>query len=884
MASPLSTLSLPGTLGLLPVLAFLAKATFLLLLSLAGAAALRRTSASARHVVWCGALAALVLLPILSWWAPWRLEVLPSQLASMGSAAMAGTDRSSPTPFITTPAREAASTEQARSTAPANTTPVSTQMAQEPATPAPDPMAGWQPQRASSPSIPARPDQRSSALDARVASSVPPQVPATQDAQSSVATLGTVWLALLALWWLGAVIFLARLVAGAISVRRIVRGAQPLATPAWTRPLWETADRLDLTRVPRLLVSDRVSMPFACGLFNPAIVLPREADAWSDERRRAVFFHELAHVRRRDLIGHTLGRVTCALYWFHPLVWTAARRLRAEAERACDDLVLAAGTRATEYADHLLQILTAVRSASAPTAALAMARRKEFEGRMLAILDPEMPRRAPGRVQSAALVLGFAALTVSVSAMAPAGAPASDKTAMHEGQGYDTSSSLLASGQTGAQDAHILMSLAGPTLAHDGDAAPPREGAVQSGATEEHPRTMPSPVAASADTGDDLGSAVGEMVGTIVGSVVPQVVDATAGAVGSVSNDLANGWYVDADAIANRSMEAVQRAIHGSLGAYGTAWSSDGRVQPDSATTALLVQLLRTDSAASVRKTAAWALAQRDGYGANGRYCGWSSDCRADAKALKAVVASNLCLSFKSSKAAKCRDRERAARNDGNDENAVSDAPLRRENSTITAALAAALAHDQSADVREMAAWGLSRGEGSVAVQALGDAVQRDGSTDVKSTAAWALGQIGDSSAVPALDGALADPSATVSSRAAWALGQIEPARAPAGLARALSDSESHVRLMAAWALGEIADSTTLSALSSALSTEKNEKVRQAELRAVFLLGQDSDAALRELLKSPDPDVRVRATRALAGYGVAAWPMPMPMPMPRPMP
>ena len=38
--------------------------------------------------------------------------------------------------------------------------------------------------------------------------------------------------------------------------------------------------------------------------------------------------HELAHIARNDLLGHTLARVACALYWFHPLVWSAARRLR----------------------------------------------------------------------------------------------------------------------------------------------------------------------------------------------------------------------------------------------------------------------------------------------------------------------------------------------------------------------------------------------------------------------------------------------------------------------------------------------------------------------------------------------------------------------------
>ena len=106
-----------------------------------------------------------------------------------------------------------------------------------------------------------------------------------------------------------------------------------------------------------------------------------------------MLLHELAHVRRRDLVGHTLGRLACAVYWFHPLVWTAAKRLRSESERACDDLALTCGARASDYAEHLLDIVTGVRHHATPAVALAMARRKEFEGRMLAILDPRAAAR-----------------------------------------------------------------------------------------------------------------------------------------------------------------------------------------------------------------------------------------------------------------------------------------------------------------------------------------------------------------------------------------------------------------------------------------------------------------------------------------------------------
>jgi hypothetical protein len=123
--------------------------------------------------------------------------------------------------------------------------------------------------------------------------------------------------------------------------------------------------------------------------------------------------HELAHVRRSDCLAQALAGLVCALYWFNPVAWLAAARMRVERERACDDLVVALGTtRPSEYAGHLLQI--ARQWSAAPSGALPVAKRSGLEQRLRALLDGAnhhgaMTRRAALSVVCA-LATGLVAL------------------------------------------------------------------------------------------------------------------------------------------------------------------------------------------------------------------------------------------------------------------------------------------------------------------------------------------------------------------------------------------------------------------------------------------------------------------------------------------
>jgi hypothetical protein len=104
--------------------------------------------------------------------------------------------------------------------------------------------------------------------------------------------------------------------------------------------------------------------------------------------------HEAEHARSGDWLFALAARAACALYWFHPAVWWTANQLRADCELACDERVVAAGVRRSDYADLLVRAVDALASARGADVlpALALSRRVGLRGRLSALL--EAPREA----------------------------------------------------------------------------------------------------------------------------------------------------------------------------------------------------------------------------------------------------------------------------------------------------------------------------------------------------------------------------------------------------------------------------------------------------------------------------------------------------------
>lgn len=337
------------------------KATFLFLLTALVVAALKRSGAAARHFAGTAGLVGAIALPLLTLALP-RVEIplLPPLVPAASKSAVSWR----PDRAAVEPRADNAVFEEA------------------PESPA-----------AASPSTAPR-------------TSPAPRVP---------------WPAIaLGAWALGTLLVAARLAVGVRRVRAMRRDAALLRDPEWTDEAQSLSARLAVRRSVEIYESTRVPVAITSGLFRPFLLLCRQARLWAVERRRVVLLHELAHVKRGDWIWLVLAETALALYWWHPLAWVLVRQVRRDGEKACDDLVLASGTKPSVYAGHLLGIFRSLSAAAHPVApAVTSERPSHFEGRLRAILDPAAPRRELPKMRAAMAAAGLIGAAALLSAVVP---------------------------------------------------------------------------------------------------------------------------------------------------------------------------------------------------------------------------------------------------------------------------------------------------------------------------------------------------------------------------------------------------------------------------------------------------------------------------------
>jgi beta-lactamase regulating signal transducer with metallopeptidase domain len=100
------------------------------------------------------------------------------------------------------------------------------------------------------------------------------------------------------------------------------------------------AAKLDLKRLPRVILTDKVACPAVFGVLRPMLLMPAKKFATMSARdTEHVLLHELAHIKRGDLVVHAVWMLVQIVYWFNPLLWMIRRTLQNLRELCCDATV-----------------------------------------------------------------------------------------------------------------------------------------------------------------------------------------------------------------------------------------------------------------------------------------------------------------------------------------------------------------------------------------------------------------------------------------------------------------------------------------------------------------------------------------------------------------
>jgi HEAT repeat protein/beta-lactamase regulating signal transducer with metallopeptidase domain len=689
--------------------------------------------------------------------------------------------------------------------------------------------------------------------------SIAPAQPIPAEVPPTPISLGMM---LLSVWAVGAALVLSRLIVGLLAVRWLARRTAPVLDAPWLPLAVELASDLGVTHRLRFLESARATMPMACGILRPTVLMPADAVRWPIERLRIVLLHELAHVKRRDCLTHVVVQLACALYWFNPLAWIAARHIRTERERACDDLVLASGTRGADYAEELLEIARGMRAGRFPAlltgATLAMAHRSQLEGRLIAILDPRVPRAGVSRVRAAVAMATVACALPPLATLQPW---------MVEQVSAATRTAEVVTNPAPA----AAVAMAEPASSQQALSPQPMP------APAPQPMPQPAPPAQPSQINQAAANAVREIAASIDVQAITQ----------SVAQSLSQ------TAVQSSVESAVQSAFHvpprawqesGSSGAAQTQAAK--RATADPRMVAALVAALK-DSDKEVRETAMNALIQMRDPSIFEPLVQALKDTSPDVR--EQAVHGLVRLRDRRAidpisalvKDANASVREAVVHALGQFKDPRTFDPmvtaLKDENPSVREQAAHALGQmrdpravdpltvalkDANADVREQAAHALGQIRDKRAAAALAGAI-KDTDPDVREQAVFALGQIRDAAAIDGLTLALRDEKADVRQQAAFALGQIRDARAVQPLISGLKDADAEVREQAAFALGQIRDRSAVEALVIALK-DSAASVRE---QVAFALGQLRDPraidGLTNALKDESADVRRQAAFAL---------------------
>jgi len=238
-------------------------------------------------------------------------------------------------------------------------------------------------------------------------------------------------LVLFIFWSIIFLFLITKLLLGLYGAHRLTRQGEKLASFSWRRLIEKVITTLRLKRNIQLLRHSLIKSPLTWGMIKPVIIMPDEAQNWTREQCYSALFHEMSHIKRGDFLVRIIARISCAVFWFNPLVWLVYKTMKNEQEKACDEYVIRAGVLPSTYASNLLSIRrTGQPKWNPPAAALGALGENQLTERLNAILKKQFNPKEIKMKTKIMLSMTVILLIVIVGLARPAKSIAADDTAI----------------------------------------------------------------------------------------------------------------------------------------------------------------------------------------------------------------------------------------------------------------------------------------------------------------------------------------------------------------------------------------------------------------------------------------------------------------------
>lgn len=218
----------------------------------------------------------------------------------------------------------------------------------------------------------------------------------------------------LALWGAGALFVIARAALQTRRFRRQLADARDVVRDDVLAIVEEARGTLNVRRRVRVVTTSAVATPSLHGWLHPTLLLPAGLlSTFTLGQVRYVVLHELAHLRRSDVLLNWIATAAHALHWFNPLVRLAIARFAEERELACDALALAA-LRAEErpaYGGTVLELVDRMRAAPLVPALVGMTATPEQLKRRIVMIASFRQHRFSILFPALVAAVGLATLT-----------------------------------------------------------------------------------------------------------------------------------------------------------------------------------------------------------------------------------------------------------------------------------------------------------------------------------------------------------------------------------------------------------------------------------------------------------------------------------------